>query len=296
MFMIITRVCLTLLLLTRVITASVSIGMEITESKNGDRDLLSDIDLVHQKMYSLNDLNDIKNSKILDDFNNQISKIINNYLINNSCLRFYLNEYSTLENVLNMKNSKINNGLLVSINVDFSDTDFHIDQNRQTININILDKDGNTLRRINKVNNDKLNLLIDYPIHSENLEIYKQQYFDFCFENLKHDKSWNSVINSIFAKLDLSFGMETIKEKYKESSVYINDISSKLDKIYLEIDAITDQLVENLKTSEPLLRNKNEDTLEKYMKYVIITLIIYIIVNICQISWLIRYLKSHGLI
>jgi hypothetical protein len=279
-----------IILLTPLIEA-ISIGIEIPPSIGESNDLLTDISLIHQELYSIQG-GYSKNKKKIASLNKQLDKVVNDYLIRNVCLRYYLKDYVTFND--EEINSNINNGLIISLNFKFNGLDK--DSRNQVLNLSILDKFANTLRRINKIKEDNLNILIDYPLNNKDENFYNEQYFDLCFENLKYDKSWNSKHNSIDTDLELSFGIKSISNKYKESSILISSINEQLNRIYVELDAIASEILKNLRTSEPELRNRNESNLTMYVISFTIIFIIYLIVNISQIYWLIKYLKKNGLI
>lgn len=263
------------------------IGVQIPPNSNTNNDLITEINLLNQEINS-----NTNNNNQLDNLNTKLNKILNSYLINNSCLRYYLSDYIKFSSIRNEINLKVNQGLLISFNFQFTN---QFDSKIQKLNLSLIDKYGNILRRSNDIQKDELNFVIDFPIDANNEYMFKNEYFDLCFENLKYDKSWNSKAEILESSIEILFGMQSINEKYQKSTKLIDSYSNKLKKIDNELDIIIDQLLKNLKTSEPELRNKNEDTLEKYLKSFIIIFVIFIIVNILQVFWLIKYLKNHNL-
>lgn len=284
----------------------VKVGMEIPPNLNYDNDLLTDINLINHELYSMDFEKDQKN---VEKLNLKLNKILESYLINNSCLRYYLNDYVKFSDIdkfnknLNNDNNDNNNdkkidsneGFMIAFNFEFS-SNGEIDSRIQKLNLSLLDKNVNILRRINNINQENLKLLINYPLNNKDEEFFNNQYFDLCFENIKYDKSWNSKPIPINAFIEINFGINEISEKYHQSTLLIYDASNELNKIDNELDIIVNQLLKNLETSEPELRNKNEDTLTKYMIYFILTFVIYLIVNFGQIFWLIKYLKKRDFV
>ena len=283
-----------LILPTNTEASFVKVGIEVPPSRHESTDLLTDIDRIHQELYAL-DIKDSKNSKRIQELDEKVQNAIADYSSSNSCLRYQLREYMSYAQFLDDSKANVNNGMLVSINVKFSDTEQYIDPDAQIININILDKAGDTLRRIGHIREDQVRLLIDYPMISTGEKHYNKQYFDLCFENFKYDKSWNSHVLPILAHVELSFGVDTIKSKYEKSSSNIEKLTKKLERVSNEIEIVAEQLIKHLDTSEPLLRDMNEDTLSKYVILFAIIFVIYVGINFTQIYWLIRYLKNRNL-
>ncbi|KAG0672273.1 hypothetical protein C6P42_003284 [Pichia californica] len=266
--------------------------MTIPPSLDNGNDLLTDINLIHQDIYKMNPNID---SKKMEKLNLKLKKTLDTYLINNSCLRYYLNDYIQFNNIEpNQMEIHSNEGFMIAINIEFINEE-SINSKVQKINLSLIDKNINILRRINNINQRNLKLLINYPLTEKNEEYFNDQYFDMCFENVKYDKSWTSKQIEVDSNIEINFGIEEISNKYHQSTLLIYDAQNELMKIDKELEIIIDQLLNNLKTSEPELRNKNEDTLDKFMKLFIFTFVIFLIVNFFQGFWLIKYLKKHGL-
>ncbi|AWU77707.1 uncharacterized protein C5L36_0D04350 [Pichia kudriavzevii] len=265
--------------------------MEIPPSRTDSQELMTELNMLHQHLYSM-DASKSKNQNEIQLLNDKIDKVVNDYLISNSCLRYYFKEYISFEEVEN--SLLLNNGIVVSLRLKLDD--YHIDQRKQKLNLNIIDPMANTLRRINSIEETELRFLFDYPIEEKTRDYFNEQYFDVCLENIKYDKSWSSTISIINGELELIFGMNSINKKYAESTEKVNSIFEQLQLIDSELDLVYKQLVHNLRTSEPLLRDKNEDTLTKSLIWFIVIFVIYLIVNFIQISWLIKYLKNKNLI
>lgn len=276
-------------------TNALEVGMQIPPSRVDANDLLADINLLHQEIYTIDyfgkDTLDKKLRNQLDSLHNKLSKVINEYLINNSCLRYYLSEQIASDEI--DLNTNDNNGILIALNLKF---ETEMNTKIQILNLNIFDAHGNTLRRINNIKDNKLNLLFHYPLTENDEEFFNLQYIDICFENLKYDKSWNSKPNTIDSFVEILFGMQSLSDRYQKSTELIDKSASELVKIDGEIDLIIDQLFKNLKTSERDLRNKNEDTLNKFMIFFIVIFVMYLCANLAQIYWLINYLKKRSLL
>lgn len=278
---------------------AVKLGMQIPPNPNGDNDLLTDIYLLHHEIYGMDDgsnnhqREDLAFQKKLERLNAKLQKIVTNYLISNSCLRYYLSDHINCSQI--GTDPQTSESVMLAFKFDFS-SDYEIDSRIQKLNLNVLDKNANTLRRINSINQESLRVLVDYPLTEKTPEFCNEQYFDVCFENLKHDKSWSSRPSTVEAMMEIEFGVEALSERYKQSTQLIDDIAHRLEKVGEELDAVVFQLQRNLETSEPALRNKNEDTLDKYMRLFILTFMIYLIANFGQMLWLYKYLKNHGLL
>lgn len=289
---------LSIFLFTDLISA-VKLGMQIPPNPTGDNDLLTNINLLHHEIYGMDDSsnnnlrNDAAFQKKLEKLNAKLQRILTNYLINNSCLRYYLADYINCSQT--SVDTKTSESVMLAFNIELP-SDHHIDQRIQRLNLNVLDRNANTLRRINNISQQSLRLLVDYPLTEKTTEFCSEQYVDICFENLMHDRSWNSKPSSIEVFLEIQFGVEALSERYKQSTKLIDDIANRLGKVDEELDAIVAQLQRNLKTSEPALRNKNEDTLDKFMRLFILSFLIYILANFGQMLWLYKYLKGHGLL
>lgn len=281
---------LTVALITPIIHA-ISVGWEINPVSIDGQDLLTDINFLHQQIYSIPQSTNKKDLKKIESLNAKIKSIVNDYIINNSCLRYYLDDYVSYNE--NEMNSNINSGLFVSINFEF-DNIHEMDQRSQVFNLNILDKFANTLRRINKIEQNKLNVLIDYPLIEKSQDYLKTQYFDICFENLKYDKSWNSNARPINAYIDIFFGLNSISKKYEKTSELIFSISESLDTVYHELEGLTAEYVHYLRNDEPDFRDMNEDTLTKYTVSMLILILVTLSINAIQAFWLIKHLKRRG--
>lgn len=225
--------------------------MEIPPSRTDSQELMTELNMLHQHLYSM-DASKSKNQNEIQLLNDKIDKVVNDYLISNSCLRYYFKEYISFEEVEN--SLPLNNGIVVSLRLKLDD--YHIDQRKQKLNLNIIDPMANTLRRINSIEETELRFLFDYPIEEKTRDYFNEQYFDVCLENIKYDKSWSSTISIINGELELIFGMNSINKKYAESTEKVNSIFEQLQLIDSELDLVYKQLVHNLRTSEPLLRDK----------------------------------------
>lgn len=235
---------------------------------------------------------DVQKNGKSKDTENKISKLINSYFSQkHTCLRYYLHEFIKF----NEKELSNEESILIAMEVNFRNLG---DSKIQTINLNIFDNFGNILRRINNIDEKKIKLLIDFELNNKNdleLSNMNELFFDLCFENNKYDRSWNSKPETVEAYVEILFGLSEIKKNLEKSSLLIDVANENLKIIDKTINTINEQLLEHLKTSETQFRNKNEDTLTKFQIAVVIIVTIYIIANVFQIVWLLRYLKSKNL-
>lgn len=279
-----------LLLLVSFTLAIVSIGIEVPPSGINSADLVTELNLLHQELYSINDAE--KEKVKAASLRENINSLVNDYVGKHSCVRYYLKEYFTYkeEEIV----SDRSNGLFIKLHFTFDNLNW--DSRKQYLNLLFLDKKADVLRKINKYNERHLDVLLDYPLVDKSEEYFNQQYFDICIENVQYDKSWNSKSRTVDTEIEFTFGLDVLSSRYQKFSELMISTGQNLIKLENEIDQILKQYNVNLKTSEPELRNKNEDTLNKYMVCFAAIFIIYVIANVIQITWLIKYLKSNVLL
>lgn len=277
-------------LLIRLAFAVVSIGIEVPPSESDSADLVTELNLLHQELYAIDKPD--KETQKAETIKEKIDKLVGVYVGKHRCIRYYLKEYFLYDE--NEIDSHINSGLFINLHFKFENLDS--DSRKQYLNLLFLDKNADVLRKISKVNDRYLSVLLDYPLVDKSEEYFNKQYFDVCLENIQYDKSWNAKLDTVDAYIEFAFGLDAISSIYDESSEIVDTAGENLMKVEKELDTILKQYLNMLKTTEPQFRDKNEDTLTKYMICFAIIFVIYVIVNIAQIIWLIKYLKSHGLL
>lgn len=277
-------------LLIRLAFAVVSIGIEVPPSESDSADLVTELNLLHQELYAIDKPD--KETQKAETIKEKIDKLVGVYVGKHRCIRYYLKEYFLYDE--NEIDSHINSGLFINLHLKFENLDS--DSRKQYLNLLFLDKNADVLRKISKVNDRYLSVLLDYPLVDKSEEYFNKQYFDVCLENIQYDKSWNAKLDTVDAYIEFAFGLDAISSIYDESSEIVDTAGENLMKVEKELDTILKQYLNMLKTTEPQFRDKNEDTLTKYMICFAIIFVIYVIVNIAQIIWLIKYLKSHGLL
>lgn len=277
-------------LLIRLAFAVVSIGIEVPPSESDSADLVTELNLLHQELYAIDKPD--KETQKAETIKEKIDKLVGVYVGKHRCIRYYLKEYFLYDE--NEIDSHINSGLFINLHLKFENLDS--DSRKQYLNLLFLDKNADVLRKISKVNDRYLSVLLDYPLVDKSEEYFNKQYFDVCLENIQYDKSWNAKLDTVDAYIEFAFGLDAISSIYDESSEIVDTAGENLMKVEKELDTILKQYLNMLKTTEPQFRDKNEDTLTKYMICFAIIFVIYVIVNIAQIICLIKYLKSHGLL
>lgn len=277
-------------LLIRLAFAVVSIGIEVPPSESDSADLVTELNLLHQELYAIDKPD--KETQKAETIKEKIDKLVGVYVGKHRCIRYYLKEYFLYDE--DEIDSHINSGLFINLHFKFENLDS--DSRKQYLNLLFLDKNADVLRKISKVNDRYLSVLLDYPLVDKSEEYFNKQYFDVCLENIQYDKSWNAKLDTVNAYIEFAFGLDAISSIYDESSEIVDTAGENLMKVEKELDTILKQYLNMLKTTEPQFRDKNEDTLTKYMICFAIIFVIYVIVNIAQIIWLIKYLKSHGLL
>ncbi|QPG73342.1 hypothetical protein FOA43_000652 [Brettanomyces nanus] len=261
--------------------------------------------LVSQRRHELNSLKDkIKGSskgffrssgisssqrKELDNAFENLQSAVNDYLICNTCLRYHLNDYVDFDEVDQSPGGY--KGVMVAINIRFQGEPDH---KIQMLNLNVMDRDMNTLRKISGIHEQAVHMAIDYSVLTKDRTSYSKEYIDICFENLKVDRSWNSKPREIDADMSIEFGMPSIASIYKKSSEKIGKIQKKLLRADTELEAIVKQTLFTRANADNALRDINEDTYAKQTILCTATIVVYIIASLCQTLWLKRYLRVHN--
>ncbi|GMF00504.1 hypothetical protein B5S31_g5536 [[Candida] boidinii] len=275
------------------------------------------IDSQKNKKTIENQLSKINNEKenLIKNFN----ELLTEYNEENTCLRYYINEYVRYTDLIVNNNNNNNNNMqkdekemnddeknklllqhkysnvIVSIQVKLDD-DFTRDDQASQLNFNIFDKEGNILRRKNNLRQNSMQLAISLFVNT-NSELFNKEYIDICFENVRIDQSWKvKRQNSKFIKLNIDFGIPELKKNYEKSTENIKISKTKIKKLQDEVEFIYDQFVNILIKDEEVLRNINEDNLSNISTLNIVTIIIIILASTFELIWLYRYLKYEKLI
>ncbi|GMM27614.1 hypothetical protein DAMA08_003300 [Martiniozyma asiatica (nom. inval.)] len=263
------------------------IGLFIPASGGKVPEIITDINAIHQEMYS----SSVKTKqKQYLKLKGQLESTVDAYISNNKCIRYYPSQHIPFEDL--NANSNEHNSVMMAFNINF---DNKPDYNIQKLGLNIMDPSANTLRRISKIHDSTIKLIVDYPLIENSEEYFLNQYIDICFENLKLDHSWKSQPRVIEASLEIYFGLTAIKEKYYKSSEIIDSLQNSITAINDDLDILLQQLSDHLKSNETKFRDINEDTLSKYTILGTIVSLFYLLSTCGQIYWLVRYLKINSL-
>lgn len=273
------------------------------------------IDSQKNKKKIQNQLNKINNEK--ENLINNFNELLTKYNEENTCLRYYINEYvrytdlivsNNYKNYVTKDEEEMNedeknkyllehkySNVIVSIQVKLDD-DFTRDDQASQLNFNIFDREGNILRRKNNLRQNSMQLAISLYVNT-NSELFNKEYIDICFENVRIDQSWKvRKQSSKFAKLNIDFGIPELKKNYEKSTENIRISKTKIKKLQDEVEFIYDQFVNILIKDEEILRNINEDNLTNLSILNTVTIVIIILASTFELIWLYRYLKYEKLI
>ena len=216
---IINNLILALLLLCITQVESIKIGRQIPVSGRGATELNNKIKSIREELntYRLNhqdDSNGFIRREFLGSYQKDVNKIIDKlksemdkYLQLNSCLRYYFQDFVDFSELESSEGGAAH--ILLAINVVMENEP---NTRIQSLNLNIMDKDVNALRRKNGIHEHEIHIAVDYPVLSKTREEYGGEYTDFCFENLKVDRSWSSDPHDINVYTDISLSLIHISE------------------------------------------------------------------------------------
>lgn len=304
MIPIIHHIILALILLCITQAQSIKIGRQIPVSGRGATELNTKIKGIREELdsYRISHQDDSngfirRRHEFLGSYQKDVDKIINNlrqemnkYLQLNSCLRYYFQDFVDFSELESSEGSAAH--ILLAINMIVENEP---NPRVQSLNLNIMDKDMNALRRKNGIHERESHIAVDYPVMSKSREEYGNEHIDFCFENLKVDRSWSSDPHDINIYTDISFGLPAIKSNYMESTNRIGKINEKLEKSDTELDAMVNQMQSSMATAYSRLRDMNEDTYSKQTIFYILILCSYFGTCIFEILWLRRVLRLRKL-
>ncbi|GMG33471.1 unnamed protein product [Ambrosiozyma monospora] len=278
--------------------SAVKVGVQIPESGKDTELLLREFSKLQPAFKEVQESHEIVDDEINSDTEDdktvqKIRELVTRYVEINPCFRYYLHEYMDFREFEfsgNARNSLTN--ALIAIDIQFL---IEPDQKTQVLNLNILDRNLNMLRRKERLDKKDVHMVVDYSFFND-LDKFNSEYIDVCFENIKVDKSWSSRPRIIDAYMTLEFGMSQIVNNYKKSSEGLSEQGKKLEEISRELTMISHQLHDNVVNSESKLRNTNEDTNGKVVIMSFCFVCFLTLSCLAQLIWLISYLKKRGFI
>ncbi|GME81658.1 unnamed protein product [Ambrosiozyma monospora] len=199
---------------------AVRVGVQIPESGKETETLLREFSNLQPAFKEVQDSHEMIEDEIdtqsEDDKTVQkMREIVTRYVEMNPCFRYYLHEYMDFHEFEfsgNTRNSLTN--ALIAIDIQFL---VEPDQRTQVLNLNILDRNFNMLRRKERLVEKDVHMVVDYSFFND-LDKFNSEYIDVCFENIKVDKSWSSRPRVIDAYMTIEFGMSQIVNNYMKSS------------------------------------------------------------------------------
>ncbi|KAG7879211.1 hypothetical protein KL905_003390 [Ogataea polymorpha] len=275
--------CLLLLFIGPV--SALRFGVCIQPSAGNAIDLFRTVNDYQSRINAMNKLNNKERQLLTERFETAIT----NYISSNTCLRYYLKDHLEIsmegDKQLEMSN------ILISLDIHINEP---IDAKIQQLNLNVIDRHGNTLRRKNNLQDQNIQMVVDFPLYDHRND-YKVEYLDLCFENIKIDQSWKSSPKDIEAYTTLKFGVPEILKTYEENSKELLTVKSKLFKIENEVDQIITQIRQML-SDESKLRNLNEAILSNFSLFGILIVLILMLSGGVQLWWLINCMKKKSLL
>ncbi|KAG7696366.1 hypothetical protein KL915_002730 [Ogataea haglerorum] len=265
--------------------SALRIGVCIQPSAGNAVDLFKTVNDYQSRINTMNKLNKKERQTLTERFETAVT----NYLSCNTCLRYYLEDHLEIDTG-NIKQLEMSN-ILISLDIHINES---IDTKIQQLNLNVIDRNGNTLRRKNNLQEQNVQMVVDFPLH-DHRNGYKLEYLDLCFENIKIDQSWKSVPKDIEAYVTMRFGIPEILKTYEENSKELLTVKSKLLKIENEVDQIITQLRQML-SNESKLRNVNEASLSNFSLFGILIVLVSILSGAVQLWWLINCMKQKSLL
>ncbi|VEU20950.1 DEKNAAC101844 [Brettanomyces naardenensis] len=229
--------------------------------------------------------------KEIDQAVAKLKSAVNEYLICNSCLRYYVGDFVDFAELDQSPGGYT--GLLIAINLKLEDTP---DDKLQSLNMNVMDEQKNILRRKNDIRDRNIHMAIDFPVISKDRESYSDQYIDVCFENLKVDRSWNSHPRGIDSSMSIDFGLPSIASNYEKSNQKMSEIQKEFIKAEGLIESIVQKMYFDMAKSETELRDVNEDTYSKQTMLFVATIVTLCVSTLGETYWLKRYLETHHLV
>lgn len=220
------------------------------------------------------------------ELRNSLSGKIKEYLMLNTCLRYYLNDVFDFSALDFSKNAYTGIWIAITVNIDNEP-----DHNTQSFNLNVMDRMMNVLRRKDDISQN-LHVAIDYPVRSRNRDEYDKEYVDICFENQKIDLSWNSNPPTIDTYTIINFGFADIKQESEKLASIVDDTSKSFQEAEVELLNLIKQTDMGMGSAYADLRNATEDTYTKQWMFLTATIILYCMLGVFELLW-IRSLLRH---
>lgn len=214
----------------------------------------------------------------------RMDKALTMYLGNNACLRYYLKDHVDFGEI------GTSTGIMIALNLILeNEPDYKV----QMLNLNVMDRDMNTMRRKDDLRDKKVDFALEYPIHTHTREGYNEEYIDVCFENFKRDMSWKSQPTVIEALVSLEFGLSSITSNYEKSSDRIGGTNKEFTEANELLGSVVQSMEYSMNTIEAELRNINEDTFSKQGFYFGATIVAYLTACFIEVIWLKRIMRNY---
>ncbi|KAG7816695.1 hypothetical protein KL919_003991 [Ogataea angusta] len=275
--------CLLLLFIGPV--SALRFGVCIQPSAGNAIDIFKTVNDYQSRINTMNKLNKKERQILMEQFETAVTT----YISCNTCLRYHLRDHLEVDTE-NIKPFEMNN-ILISLDIHINEP---IDAKLQQLNLNVIDRHGNTLRRKNNLQEQNVQMVVDFPLYDHGND-YTLEYLDLCFENIKIDQSWKSAPKVIEAYITVKFGVPEILKTYEENSKELLTVKSKLFKVENEVDQILTQIRQML-SDESKLRNVNEAILSNFSLFGILIVFILILSGAMQLWWLINCMKQNNLL
>ncbi|CDK26052.1 unnamed protein product [Kuraishia capsulata CBS 1993] len=253
------------------------LGLTVPPSSVDSAKLMQEVTEYHNELYKLK-----KTSKKAVELRAMIKSHVEKYISNNLCVRYILNEFTE---------DHMNQNTLVVVHVKVVDpTNVNELGNRyQQLNFNLIDDEGNTLRRKNDVKESRVAVTIP-----ENPR--EDAYFDVCYENQMIDKSWKNKGANKDIIMSVEIGISEIVDNLEKSGTALKPVQKQASDIEQEVTKLVNQFVAQIIPDETASRNFNEDLFSKVIIGGIVASASLVIVGVVQVLWLILYLKQNKMI
>lgn len=154
----------------------------------------------------------------------------------------------------------------------------------QSLNMQILDASGNVYRSLE-----------DLAETAKMAFTTSSESFDVCFENYMVDSSWSRYGANKEVILDVEIGQQAREHNSYQRYEKYNPILQNLDEIKLVYDLLETEL-NSLLQRERGLRNINENSLERYIRYQVLIITMLVTIGVCQLVYYRNYFKFKKLI
>ncbi|KAH3661557.1 hypothetical protein OGAPHI_006405 [Ogataea philodendri] len=262
-------------------------GITVPPSAGNAIDLVQSVNDYQSRLHSASKLSRKERQLLTEQFENRVT----DYITSNTCLRYHLKDHIQVEQLAEKEMYFDMSNILISLDMEINKP---IELRRQQLNINVIDRHGNTLRRKTNLQEQNVQMVVDFPLYNHK-DDYKSEYFDLCFENINIDQSWRSSPKNIDAYLTIKFGVPEILKTYEENSKNLGSVKSELLRIENDIDQLTAQM-RQLLTDESKLRNTNEAILSNFSICAIFTVIVLVVSTVTQLWWFINHMKKKNIL